>query len=381
MWRVGLKNRPAFLLPYMYKNIYEFQNILNAYQKARKCKRYNRNIVDYGFYLESNVLKLKWELESESYSPSSYICFTVYDPKVRKVAAPAFRDRVLQHSLVSQIEPLFEKQFIYDSYACRKGRGTHFGMGRVKKFLQAARSLYGAQTPIYYLSMDIEKYFASVSWEILISIINKTVQCGKTKTLIEKIISTHRCFDVNGNPISSPFDIVHPEERRGLPIGNLTSQLFANVYLNKLDHFVKETLRIRWYARYMDDFLIIHPDKEYLKRIRDLIDAFLNRELKLKLHPKKIIIQNVKQGLPFVGYLIFYDHVLVRGKTLIRMRRRLKKRRGESRDNKNSEKLESAISALRGHLQHANAYGLSKNLLQAPPIKPKNQTRQLMLFE
>lgn len=318
--------------------------------------------------------------------PSSYVCFTVFEPKVRKVAAPAFRDRVLQHALVTQIEPLFESKFIYDSYACRKNKGTHFGLNRIKKFLQAARSIYGKDTPIYCLRMDIGKFFASVSWDVLITVINQTLICEKTKKLIEKIVTKHRCFDINGNYLKAPYEVVNPETRQGLPIGNLTSQLFANIYLNELDHFVKETLHVRWYARYMDDFLIIHPDRQYLKQMRDAIKMFLEYELKLSFHPKKVIIHNVKDGLPFVGYRIFYDHVVIRGSTLLRMRRKLKNRRMKCAEENDIKSMEATISALRGHLQHANAYRLEKNLLEQPPIIPKDKMetksiQQLNLFE
>lgn len=381
------KTGPSFLL--MYDQIYDFKNLLTAYDEARKCKRFKKNIVNFGFFLEANLLRLRNELVTECYYPSSYVCFTVSDPKVRKVAAPAFRDRVIQHSLVSRIEPLFEKQFIYDSFACRKDRGTHFGMKRIKKFLQAARSKNGKDTPIYYLSLDIEKFFASVSWDVLLTLVNKTLQCDRTKRMIEKIITTHRIFDVSGVKIETPPDVVNPGTRRGLPIGNLTSQLFANIYLNVLDHFVKEKLKVKWYARYMDDFLIIHPDREYLKKCRNEIKTFLEYELKLKLHPRKVIIQNVKNGLPFVGYLIFYDHVLIRGNTLLRMRRKLKKRKKEAIKKNDDHHLKSAISALQGHLQHANAYALTKNLLEKPKISERTQvktperikiTEQLKLF-
>jgi len=370
----------------MYKKICEFNNLLKAYQMARKCKRYKKNIVDYGFFLESNLFKLQKELVTEVYLPSSYICFTVFDPKTRKVAAPAFRDRVLQHSLVAQIEPFFDSKFIYDSYACRKNKGTHFGLNRIKKFLQGARSIYGKSVPIYCLRMDIEKFFSSVSWDVLITATNKIIPCEKTKKLIEKIITKHRCFDINGNYIKSPYDVINPEKRKGLPIGNLTSQLFANIYLNELDHFVKETLHVKWYVRYMDDFLIIHSDRNYLKKMRDTIKIFLEYELKLSFHPKKVIIQNVKDGLPFVGYLIFYDHVLVRGSTLLRMRRRLKKRRIKSMEENDDKPLKASLSALRGHLQRANAYRLTKNLFEQPPVKlkikkEKKNTEQLKLFE
>lgn len=369
----------------MYKDIYDFKNLLLAYQAARKCKRYKFNIVSYGFYLESNLLKLQRELITESYLPSSYVCFTVLDPKMRKVAAPAFRDRVLHHSLVSQIESLFESKFIYDSFACRKNKGTHFGSSRIKKFLQAARSKHGKDTPIYCLRMDIEKYFASISWDVLLSIVNKTILCEKTKKLIEKIVTKHKCFDTYGQYIQAPDDVIKPDKRQGVPIGNLTSQLFANIYLNELDHFAKETLHLKWYARYMDDFLVIHPNKSYLKQIKEEMRVFLEQHLNLRLHPKKVIIQNVKDGIPFVGYLIFYDHILVRGKTLLRMRQKLKLRRIKYDKIGDNHALAATHSSIRGHLKHANAYGLQKNLFEKQIIKPREAIKtiineQLKLF-
>lgn len=348
----------------MYSVISNFNNLLLAYQEARKCKRYKSTSLRFAFFLESNLLRLQKALITETYLPSSYVCFTVSEPKTRKVAAPAFCDRVLQHSLVSQIEPLFDKQFIYDSYACRKGKGTHFGLLRIKKFLASARSVYGKDTPIYYLSMDIQKFFASVSWDILLTIVNRTVTCPKTTRLINKIVTTHRCVDAKGTYVAAPLDVVNPDTRQGIPIGNLTSQLFANVYLNMLDHFVKETLHVRWYARYMDDFLVIHPSLSYLKKVRDDITLFVEYNLHLHPHPKKNIIQNTKNGVPFVGYLIFYDHVKVRGSTLLRMRRKLKKRRLISQKDKKINTLNATISSLRGHLDYANSFHLQKKMFE-----------------
>ncbi|HAZ29462.1 TPA: RNA-dependent DNA polymerase [candidate division WWE3 bacterium] len=381
--RAGLKIGPPFVKLYMYEEIYDFKNLLSAYQAARKCKRYKRNIVGYGFFLESNLFKLQRELVSESYTPSPYACFTVYDPKTRKVAAPAFRDRVLQHSLVSQIEPLFERTFIYDSYACRKNKGTHLGLKRIKKFLQAVRSKYGKNKPFYCLRMDIEKYFASISWDVLLSITSKIITCPKTNTLIQKLVTTHKCLDTYNRIIPLPQDVIKQETRQGVPIGNLTSQLFANIYLNELDHFAKEKLRLKWYARYMDDFLVIHPDKTYLKQVRKDLEIFLDDKLHLHLHPKKVIIQNVKSGIPFVGYLIFYDHVLIRGKTLLRTRRQLKAKKAIYTKRGEDRKLLAIYSSIRGHLKHANTYNLEKNLFkndQPPESRKKSVYGQLKLF-
>ncbi len=347
----------------MYDIICSLSTLLYSYYQARLCKRYKDNILRFGFFLESNLLRLQRDLQTEMYTPSSYVCFTIFDPKVRKVAAPAFRDRVLQHAVVSQIEPLFEKQFIYDSYACRKGKGTHFGMKRVKKFLQAAHSLY-PDTNVYCLRMDVDKFFASVSWDVLLHLIFRQVACPKTRRLLEKIVTQHRCFDTHNHPIAPPPDIICPARRRGLPIGNLTSQLFANIYLNELDHFVKETLHISWYARYMDDFLVIHPEKTYLKIIKQQLESFLNEKLHLRLSYKKVVISNVQDGIPFVGYRIFYDHVLIRGSTLIRSQRKLKSRRRARKYERISKRTYKAgVASINGHLRFANSHHLAKKLL------------------
>lgn len=333
----------------MFLKICDFENLLSAFYLSLKDNRDKPNIIDFDFHLESNLEKIRWELETNRYQPSFYKYFVVCDSKKRNIAAPAFRDRVVQHALVSAIEPLFEKRFIFDSYACRKNKGTHFGMKRLKKFLQAARTVNGKEADIFVLKADIKRFFPSISWDILLHLVGKTIACPRTMGLIKKIITVHR---------PRPM-----KDRRGLPIGNLTSQLFANVYLNELDHFVKEKLKERWYGRYMDDFFIISADKNHLKIVKDEIQAFLAQNLKLTLHPDKTMIQNAKDGVCFVGYRIFYDHVLIRGSTLLRMQRKLKLRRRQCQSGKISrEKYNQTISSFKGHLKHANAWKLQQTL-------------------
>ncbi|MFA5514279.1 MAG: reverse transcriptase/maturase family protein [Sphaerochaetaceae bacterium] len=353
----------------MFAQICDLEQLVGSYYLARRGKRDKPRICEFDFFLESNLVKLRYLLNSGNYIPSPYAHFTIYDPKTRQVAAPAFRDRVLQHSLVSTIEPFFEKRFIFDSYACRKGKGTHFGAKRVRKFLMAARCINGSDKEIYILQCDIQNFFQSISWDVLLASINKVVKCSKTLDLIQKIVTTHEKTTGRGEEESNQLSLfstvgadppaVSVEERRGLPIGNLTSQLFANIYLNELDHFVKETLRERWYARYMDDFLIIHPDKNHLCEAKERIRIFLKETLNLRLHPKKIAIKNVKEGVPFVGYRTFYDHILVRGSTLRRMQKKYRKRiklfqKGLISDNE----LSQTHSSMRGHLKHADAHRL-----------------------
>lgn len=255
-WEIFMEN--------IYDTITAFETILTAYNSARMSKKYTGTVLRFTNYLESNLLRIQRELITESYMPSPYVYFKIHDPKERHVAAPAFRDRIVQHALVDYIEPLFDRHFIDDSYACRKKKGTHYGLKRTKRFLQAARSIYGASTPVYCLRFDIHKFFASVSWDMLLPMIFKEIKCPRTQTLIKKIITCHTCRNPRGYQVTIPENVVAPILRRGLPIGNLTSQLFANIYLNQLDQFVKQKLHVRWYGRYMDDFFILHPDKEYL---------------------------------------------------------------------------------------------------------------------
>ena len=350
----------------MFASICNLEQLVSSYYLSRRGKRDKLRICQFDFFLESNLVKLKYLLNSGNYAPSPYAHFTIYDPKTRQVAAPAFRDRVLQHSLVSTIEPSFEKRFIFDSYACRKGRGTHFGAKRVKKFLMAARCVNGGDKEIYVLQCDIQKFFQSISWDVLLSLIGKVVKCPLTFDLIKKIVTTHekttgRELDQLSlfSPVATELPAVSVDKRKGLPIGNLTSQLFANIYLNELDHFVKEVLRERWYARYMDDFLIIHPDKNHLWEVKEKIRTFLKNALDLQLHPKKVAIKNVSEGVPFVGYRIFYDHMLVRGSTLRRIQKKYRKRIKLFRKGLISQdELSQTHSSIRGHLKHANAHHL-----------------------
>ncbi|NTW89834.1 MAG: RNA-dependent DNA polymerase [Candidatus Moranbacteria bacterium] len=367
----------------MFKYICEIEPLLRAYTKARQGKKEQGFVCAFDYNLEYELGRLKYLLESGRYRPAPYTRFMVFEPKTRQVSAPAFQDRVVQHSLVGAIGPIFEKRFILDSYACRVGKGTHFGAKRVKRFLSSARSMYGRESEMYVLQCDVQKYFQSISWDTLLSIVEKRIRCGKTRDLVRKIITTHdtakphlTATSVSGQGTlfqdveAHETPAVSVELRKGLPIGNLTSQLFANIYLDILDHFVKETLREKWYARYMDDFLIIHPDKAHLRHVRDEIGEFLYRELGLELHPKKTIIRNVREGIPFVGYRIFYDHMMVRGSTLIRMRRKYRKTVKLARkDMVSEESLKRTQSSIRGHLKHATAKHLTERIFREREVK------------
>lgn len=360
----------------IFTTIASFENLVRAYLKTRLGKASKPKVCRFDFFLESEISRLEFELNTNSYRPSRYTHFLVYDPKTRQVAAPDFRDRVVQHSLVSLIEPLFEKHFIFDSYACRKNKGTHFGAKRVKKFLMAARYNYGKNQSIYVLQCDIKKFFQNVSWDILLKIIKKTITSSRTFSLIRSIItlsnvhSAKKLLSWQSEQLSlfSKIDNLSAtsamiNDRKGLPIGNLTSQLFANIYLDQLDHFIKERLREKWYGRYMDDFLIIHKDKNHLISLRDKIKIFLKNKLNLQLHPRKSVIKNVVEGIPFVGYRIFYDHTLIRGNSLRRIQKNCHHKIKAFKKNKLTQKeLKQYISSINGHFQYANTYNLQQKM-------------------
>lgn len=344
---------------HMYKKLISYEHLLTAYKKAKRSKQNCGYVCEFDFYLEEQIEKLHKELRNKTYLPSPYSYFIITEPKTRHVAAPAFRDRVVQHALVSLIEPLFEPCFIEDSYACRKEKGTHYGMRRLKRSLQAIRSKYGKNQRIFVLQSDIKSYFSSIHWDVLLGLIYKKVECPDTREVIKNIICTNVVGDNRFGATRLPEEVVSQQHRRGLPIGNLTSQLFANIYLNQLDHFVKEELGMRWYGRYMDDFYILHPDPEVLKVTQQRIKEFLEQKLYLTLHPHKTIIQGVELGVPFVGYRVFHDHVLVRGKTLLRFERGYRKKLEKYRKGEMSvEEILAVQQSIRGHLSHCNSRGL-----------------------
>jgi len=303
-----------------YNNLYEkicsFENLYLAYLKARKCKRYRNEILKFSYNLEENLLKLRKELLSQSYRHGPYRTFIVNDSKKRIIKAAPFRDRVVHHALCNLIEPIFDRGFIYNTYACRKEKGTHRAIKRLEGFLRSISDRGVMLKDTYCLQCDISKYFANIDHKILTSFIKRKIKDEKALWLIEKIIKSsyeHKIF-------KNLFEF----RLSGIPIGNLTSQLFANIYLNELDQFIKHKLREKHYLRYMDDFVILYADKKHLHELKKLIQEFLQEKLKLKFHPKKANIFPVRQGIDFLGYRIFKEYKLLRKSTIKRYIKRTK---------------------------------------------------------
>lgn len=283
---------------------------------------------------------------NRTYHTGKYKHFTIYEPKERQIAALSFEDRVVQHAIYNIIEPIFEKSFIYDSYACRKGFGVISGSLRATKFRRAAVDSFKNQQ-IYCLKGDVRKYFYSIDHLVLKKLIRKKIKCKDTLKLLDEIID-------------SSGDLV------GIPIGNLTSQLFANIYLNELDHYVKEVLKLKYYIRYMDDFIILHPDKKYLEEILIKIRQYLVSELKLNLNSKTQIFLVNRRAIDFLGYVVFYDYRLLRKGNVKRTKRKFKKFQKLYYNYAiNLNNIRPSIVSWLGHVKWADSFQLVKNILQS----------------
>ena len=313
----------------MFEKIISFENLYRSYRNVRRLKRYYPAQQKYEFNLETNLCKLQQKLKNPSkYNPRPYRRFAVYEPKKRQISAPHFEDRIVHQAIVRVIGPGIVEKFIPQSYACIENRGTHKAVADIKKALGELRTGY-------YLKADISRYFASVNHEILKKLLRKYISCPKTLCLLDKIIDSYE--DGSG---------------RGIPIGNLTSQLFANLYLNELDWFVASRNNLGHF-RYMDDFVVISRDKNKLIRVRDEIEAFLQSQLQLTLHPRKRLIQRLSFGIDFCGYQIFPNRVVLRKRTIRRFVRGYKKRQ---------KKLENLRNQLASHLSPELNPGLEEEI-------------------
>jgi retron-type reverse transcriptase len=340
---------------HLFDDITSFENLLRAAEKAQKGKRFTPATAQFNHNLENELLQLQEELQTQTYRLRRYKEFYINGPKPRMISTAPYRDHVVHHALCNVIEPIFERMFIYDSYACRKGKGTHAGVDRLTRFMQ---------TNDYALKCDIKKYFPSIDHEILKGLIRRKIGCARTLWLIDLIID-------GSNPqeeVSDCFpgdDLLTPAQRRkGVPIGHQTSQFFANIYLNPFDHFVKEELGCRYYIRYADDFVVLGDDKGWLWEVRAAMDEYLQTRLRLHLHPKKQWVLPVTNGVDFLGYRVFPTHRRLRRSSGWRFARRLKRMQEQYRKGTiDLVKVRQQIASWLGHAAHADTYGLRSALL------------------
>jgi len=310
----------------LFESVVSFHNLLGAARRAKRGCGATREVCAFFYNLEPELLALRRELLSGSYAPGPYRYFTIYDPKVRTIAVAPFRDRVMHHAVVGVLTPIFEKRFIHDSYATRKGKGTHAAVLRSQTFLR--------RRP-WFLKADIRKYFDSVDHSVLFSILERKIKDRRLLALLKK---------VTGDSLRLG---------KGLPIGNLTSQFLANVYLDPLDHLVKERLRVKCYLRYMDDFVLFADAKVRLLEWRDAMEEFLSEKLKLGFKPGGVWLNRSSHGLSFLGMRVFPGVILLRGENRRRSVRRMRSRlRSWESGRMSEERLSSCLTSIVGWLRH-----------------------------
>ena len=318
------------ILCHKYEDIISIKNLLLAWQEFVKGKRNKKDVQIFQFRLMDNILQLHYDLKDKTYKHGGYQQFKINDPKPRTIHKASVRDRLLHHAVYRILYPFFDKTFISDSYSCRNNKGTHRAINRFREFGYIV-SKNNTRT-CWILKCDIKKFFASVDQDILIGILQDYIQDKNIINLLKEII-----FSFKPN---------------GLPLGNLTSQLFANIYLNELDQFVKHKLRIKYYIRYADDFVIFSGDREKLQNLIPEISDFLQNKLKLQLHPNKVFVKTLSSGVDFLGWVNFSDHKVLRSKTKNRMFKKIQ-------NNPSTETLNSYL----GLLKHGNAHKVVEKLI------------------
>ena len=356
-------------------------DLFHAYYYARKNKRNTINQLKFEIEYEHNIFELYDEIFSQLYHPKPSICFIVDKPVMREIFAADFSDRVVHHLIYNYIAPVFEKTFINDSYSCRKGKGTHYGIKRISRFIRSCSDNYTKDC--YILKLDVKGYFMSMNKDILYGKVKKELtKPGRNfnfdlplvLSLIEKTIfndPTINCIikgnknDWNGLPKTK--SLFHASKNCGLPIGNLTSQLFGNVYMNSFDHWIRRELGIKYYGRYVDDFVLIHQDKNILQSIIPRIAGYLDANLKLTLHPDKIYLQHYSKGLKYLGTVIKPHRIYIANRTKGNFYQAIAKQNRLAPCNKPCKEKQTAflssMNSYLGILKHYKTHKLRKKMI------------------
>jgi len=285
---------------FIFERIISVENLLNAWREFKRGKAKKQDVQAFGFNLEDNIFNLYEELKNATYRPGPYEAFYVRDPKLRCIHKAQVRDRVLHQAIFRVLYHFFDQHFIYDSYSCRFNKGTQKGVKRLDQFIRQVSRNHSRS--VYVLKCDVRKFFDSIDQEILFHLIRREIKDEWALGLIKQVI---------GSFTKSPG--------RGLPLGNVTSQLFANIYLDRFDQFVKHQLKQKYYLRYCDDFLIVGRKAEDLAGLISPLNHFLGTDLKLELHPRKISIRSVTQGIDWLGYVCLPYFRVLRTKTKRRL--------------------------------------------------------------
>ena len=361
------------------KEGFTLEEVFEAYFSCRSNKRNTINALAFELDYESNLIQLWEELNDGSYQPGKSIAFIVHKPVQREIFAADFRDRVVHHLIINKLNPLFEKEFIQDSYACRVGKGTHHGINRANKFIRQCSQNYTKDC--YVLKLDIEGFFMHINKEILFCRLQKFIEAQykqNDKELVleicHKIIfnsSTENCIikgsTKNWDGLPKNKSLFQSPANCGLPIGNLTSQIFANFYMSAFDHYMKKEIGIRYYGRYVDDFIIVHPDKEFLKSLIPQLSNFLLSTLQLTLHPKKIYLQHYTKGVKFLGTVIKPNRIYIANRTKGNFYKAIQKHNQVVLNSKPTKteicSFLSSMNSYLGIMKHYRTYKLRRNML------------------
>ena len=338
----------------IYPAIYDYENLYEAYRSARQGKTQRSEVMAFTRNLEENLIELQNELIWRAYRVGRYREFYVNDPKKRLIMALPFRDRVIQWAIYRQINPLLDKRYIPTSYACRIGGGTQRAVHQLQQYIR--------HTPgrVYVLKLDVSKYFYRIDHGVLLDILHRIFKDPDLLELLRRIIDD----DQGGGLFGIDIDTGERETGVGMPIGNLTSQMFANLYLNEADQFAKHGLRAKRYIRYMDDMVIVSNDKAYLRDCWQAMDDFLLSHLKLKLNCKSTI-QAARDGIDFCGYRVWRDHIRLRQKSALKMKRRLRYLRGAySRGEVELGEVTASLTSYLGLLKHCDGYRLKQSIVR-----------------
>ncbi len=324
------------VLSHNFETLINIENLLSAWQEFLRGKRGKRDVQEFQLYLMDNILSLHGDLINGTYRHGGYQVFRISDPKPRVIHKATVRDRLLHHAVYRILYPFFERTFIADSFSCQNSKGTHRA---IERFLKFSRIVSKNNTrACYILKCDIRKFFHSIDQKVLLQLLAQRIGDQKIVELLQEIIGS--------------FDSGRPET--GLPLGNLTSQLFCNIYMNEFDQFAKHKLRVKCYIRYADDFVIFSEDKQYLESLIPAIAEFLQSRLELTLHPDKVFIKTLSSGVDFLGWVNFFDHRILRTATKRKMLRKLS----------GSPNLQT-ISSYLGLLKHGNTRKLKHEVLKS----------------
>ncbi len=330
----------------LFDEIISHEQLFEAWRVFRKEKRKRKDVQEFERRVEENVFQLHRELKAKTYKHGPYHSFFICDPKVRHIRKAGVRDRLVHQSVHTALTQVYEPKLIHHLYSARVGKGTHRA---VKALREMARKVSQNNTRYCWgLKCDVRKFYDTVDHKVLFKIITRTVRDSDVLWLIKEIIGSYHFEDTPG---------------KGMPIGNLTSQIFTNVYLNELDQFIKHKLRAKYYLRYADDLLVLSHDKRWLENLISEISDFLGERLLLELHPKKVIVRPLHQGIDFLGYVTLPEHQVLRTKTKRRMQRKLSQRldsyfTGEI----DSESMNQTLQSYLGILSHADAFDLGQHI-------------------